>query len=180
MSAINAHLDTLRAQILKISALKKHVEMIESKTKINIEYFAVGIMAIMALCIFSGFWASHITNIIGFLYPAYCSIAAIESSDKEDDTQWLTYWVVFATFCVLENFTDYILYWVPFYFAIKVSFLVWCMIPKYQGAKIVYNAVIKPAFQKYESSIDAALNAVDPRTAIDTAAEATHGAKKST
>jgi receptor expression-enhancing protein 5/6 len=173
MSAITAHLDALRAQIFKISALKKHAEMIEQKTKVNVEYFVVGFLALLAICIFSGFWARPITNLVGFVYPAYTSIVAIESSGKDDDTQWLTYWVVFAFFCVVENFADYILYWVPFYYAIKITFLVWCMLPKYQGAKVVYTTVIKPLFQKHESAIDAALNALDPQAAINAAAEAT-------
>ena len=43
-------------------------------------------------------------NTIGFAYPAYCSIRALESSVKSDDTQWLTYWVVFAAFSVVEYF----------------------------------------------------------------------------
>lgn len=173
MSAITAHLDALRNQIFKNPALKPHAELIEQKTKVPAEYFVVGLFGVLALCIFSGFWASSITNFVGFLYPAYASVAALESSGKDDDTQWLTYWVVFGFFCIVENFTDYILYWIPFYYAIKVTFLVWCMIPKYQGAKTVYTTVIKPIFQKHESAIDAALNALDPQAAVDTAAEAT-------
>lgn len=180
MSAITAHLDAIRAQIFKISALKKHAETLEKKTKVNVEYFVVGFVALLALCVFSGFWAGPITNFVGFVYPAYASIAAIESVGKEDDTQWLTYWVVFAFFCVIENFSDYILYWVPFYYAIKVTFLAWCMIPKYQGAKIVYNSVIKPIFDKHESAIDAALNALNPQEAIDAAAQATKAKAKKT
>ena len=173
MSAITAHLDVIRTHIFKISALKKYAELIEEKTKVNVEYFVVGFLAILALCIFSGFWAHSITNFVGFAYPAYASVAAIESTDKTDDTQWLTYWVVFAFFCVFENFTDYILYWVPFYYAIKVTFLVWCMIPKYRGAVQVYNSVIQPLFKKHESAIDAALNAINPHAVINTATEAT-------
>lgn len=46
-----------------------------------------------------------LTLAIGIVYPAYMSFKAIESSTKEDDTQWLTYWVVFASFSVLEIFT---------------------------------------------------------------------------
>lgn len=178
MSAVTAHLDAIRAQIFKISALKPHAEALEKKTKVNVEYFVVAFVAVLALCIFSGFLAGPITNFVGFLYPAYASIVAIESTGKEDDTQWLTYWVVFAFFCVIENFTDYILYWVPFYYAIKVTFLAWCMIPKYQGAKIVYTNVIKPIFEKHESAIDRALNAFNPQETIDAAADATKAKAK--
>jgi len=178
MSAITAHLDSIRAQILKNPAIKPHAEALEKKTKVNVEYFVVAFIGILALCIFSGFLAGPITNWVGFVYPAYASLEAIESSGKDDDTQWLTYWVVFAFFCVIENFTDYILYWVPFYYAIKVTFLAWCMIPKYQGAKFVYTNVLKPLFDKHESAIDAALNALSPQDAIDAADAAKAHAKK--
>lgn len=46
---------------------------------------------------------------------------AIDSEDKDDDTQWLTYWVVFAFFSVIEFFTDTVLSWMPFYFLLKVA-----------------------------------------------------------
>ena len=48
------------------------------------------------------------------------SCKAIDSEEKDDDTQWLTYWVVYASFTILEHFTDYFLAWIPFYFLAKV------------------------------------------------------------
>ena len=96
---------------------------------------------------------------MGFLYPAYCSIKALESSVKNDDTQWLTYWVVFAFFSVVEYFADFIAGWVglylfykmlvtnlclftqvPFYWLSKCLFLVWCMAPiEANGANVIYS-----------------------------------------
>ena len=49
------------------------------------------------------------------------SCKAIDSEDKDDDTQWLTYWVVYAAFGILEYFTDILLSWIPFYFLAKVT-----------------------------------------------------------
>lgn len=49
------------------------------------------------------------------------SIKAIESSSKEDDTTWLTYWVVYGVFSVAEFFSDIFLYWLPFYYFGKVT-----------------------------------------------------------
>lgn len=49
-----------------------------------------------------------------------CSIKAIESNNKEDDTKWLTYWVVYGLFSVAEFFSDIFLFWFPFYYAGKV------------------------------------------------------------
>jgi len=67
-----------------------------------------------------GFGAQLVCNSVGFLYPAYMSIHAIESHKKDDDTKWLTYWVVFALFSVIEYFADLIVGWFPLYWLIKV------------------------------------------------------------
>lgn len=50
----------------------------------------------------------------------FCRIKAIESPCKEDDTKWLTYWVVYGVFSLGEFFSDIFLYWFPFYYAFKV------------------------------------------------------------
>ena len=42
---------------------------------------------------------------------AYESIRAIESAGTVDDTQWLTYWVVFSFLNVIEYWSRTILYW---------------------------------------------------------------------
>ena len=47
-------------------------------------------------------------------------VKAIESHNKEDDTKWLTYWVVYSAFALLEFFTDIFLFWIPFYWFLKV------------------------------------------------------------
>lgn len=48
-------------------------------------------------------------------------IKAIESATKEDDTKWLTYWVVYGVFSVAEFFADIFLSWFPFYYIGKVT-----------------------------------------------------------
>lgn len=48
-------------------------------------------------------------------------VKAIESTNKDDDTQWLTYWVVYAAFNIAEFFSDIFLGWFPLYFLFKVG-----------------------------------------------------------
>lgn len=50
-----------------------------------------------------------------------CRIKAIESPSKDDDTVWLTYWVVYALFGLAEFFSDLLLSWFPFYYMGKVG-----------------------------------------------------------
>lgn len=47
---------------------------------------------------------------------------AIETKEKDDDTKWLTYWVVFAVFTIVEYFSDFIVGWFPVYWLVKVCY----------------------------------------------------------
>ena len=42
------------------------------------------------------------SDMVGFIYPMYMSIKAIESVEKADDSQWLTYWLIFSLFKVVH------------------------------------------------------------------------------
>lgn len=81
----------------------------------------VGSIAFTGLWLVFGYAAQLVCNSVGFLYPAYASIHAIETKQKDDDTKWLTYWVVFAIFSLMEFFADLIVGWFPLYWLIKVK-----------------------------------------------------------
>jgi receptor expression-enhancing protein 5/6 len=102
-----------------------------------------------------GFGNDFVCNLIGFAWPAYQSVKAIESSHSEDDTKWLMYWVVYALFGLLEFFGDQLLFWIPFYTLTKCAFLLWLMVPGHNGGTfLIYNRLVKPWFLKNESKID--------------------------
>jgi len=92
-------------------------------------------------------------NLVGFVYPLYASIKAIKSPSKEDDTLWLTYWVVYSLFTVLESLTDLLLTWVPMYYLMKCGFLVWCFCDRTQGAMILFK-LASPALDKIIPTVD--------------------------
>lgn len=132
---------------------------IEANTGIKRVHLAQVLIGVVCLCMFVRHVAALICNAIGFLYPAYASVRAIESPTKQDDTQWLTYWVVFAAFSVLEFFSDIIFFWFPFYWLAKIVFLVWCFLPlQNNGSTVIYSRIIRPFFLRNEHKIDAVLH----------------------
>lgn len=134
-----------------------HYYIPQEKTNIPKEYLVLGASTLFALIVVLAVGIGSLTSIVGFVYPAFKSFQAIETKSKGDDTQWLVYWVIFAFFSIAETFVDYLLYWIPFYYAFKLAFLLWCMLPQTKGAKFLYEAFLKDFLKKNESRIDAAL-----------------------
>jgi len=91
----------------------------------------------------------------------YASYKAIGTKDKEDDTHWLMYWVIFGIFSVVESIGDYGLYWVPFYYELKLAFLVALQFRRFGIAKYLYENVVSPTLGKYESHIDKFINDIN-------------------
>jgi receptor expression-enhancing protein 5/6 len=154
-SAVASFQDKLNKALKEKGLVGDTFAAIEANTGVQRIYIAYGLISVVVLWLAFGFGAQLLANTIGFAYPAYCSIKALESTLKSDDTQWLTYWVVFAAFSIVEYFADFIAGWVPFYWLGKCLFMVWCMAPmEANGSAVIYNRVILPLFKKHQGNID--------------------------
>ena len=129
-------------------------ETLSQKTGLPTKYLKLGVLGFVIMFFLFGFGASFMANIVGFVYPVWASYLAIESKGKDDDTQWLTYWLVFGSFSIIDQFTDVILQFVPFYHLAKMGFLIWLYLPQTQGAKSLYVTYLRPFFLKYEGQVD--------------------------
>lgn len=138
------------------SQLTPYFEKAEKVTGVKRIYLAQALLGILGLYLIVGRAAQFVCNLIGFVYPAYKSLVALETSNKEDDSKWLTYWVVFAAFSVAEFFSDILMSWFPLYWLAKVVFLIWCSadMPT-NGSSIIYNRFIRPIFLQHKNKLQA-------------------------
>ena len=91
----------------------------------------------------------YITTLLGVVYPAFQSFLALESHDKADDKQWLTYWVCYGVFTIVDQFAGIILQLIPFYFFLKLGFLVYLFHPSSKGAVTVYDNYLSAYVRQY-------------------------------
>ncbi|KAF5404469.1 Receptor expression-enhancing protein [Paragonimus heterotremus] len=136
MDRINNARNRLSDYLHRKNAVNDLLAKVEKKTKIDRVNLVLGIIVVFFLYLIFGYGSSFLATFVGFVYPAYRSIKALETLDKKDDTKWLTYWCVMFLF--LMSPTD------P------------------NGSMLIYERIIRPYVLKHEKDIDDAVNtAVD-------------------
>ena len=138
--------ESIRSQIFSNPYLSQFAVLTEEKTKVKSEYVAVGVIFILVVMLFTGFGASLICYTVGFVYPFIKSINMMEGKAVSHDErlQWITYWILNIVINILENYIDFILYLIPFFYPLKLSIIMLLMLPQYQGAKMIYNQIVTP------------------------------------
>ncbi|XP_037096671.1 receptor expression-enhancing protein 1 isoform X1 [Syngnathus acus] len=92
--------------------------------------------------------------VFGTLYPAYSSYKAVKSKDVKEYVKWMMYWIIFALFTSVEAFTDMFLCWLPFYYELKIAFVVWLLSPYTKGSSVLYRKFVHPTLSSKEKDID--------------------------
>ncbi|OTA67848.1 hypothetical protein K449DRAFT_388647 [Hypoxylon sp. EC38] len=141
---VQHYVSQLDRELSKYPALNN----IEKQTSVPKVYAVIGVATLYFFFIVFNLGGQLLTNFAGFVVPGYYSLAALFSAGKADDTQWLTYWVVFAFFCVLESALS-VVYWFPFYYTFKFIFLLWLSLPIFSGAQLIFRSFIHPFFGRY-------------------------------
>ncbi|EGW32906.1 uncharacterized protein SPAPADRAFT_135616 [Spathaspora passalidarum NRRL Y-27907] len=169
MSALPEQLKKYLTQVDDATSALPLLHHFESNTGLPRSYFVIGFTLFYFIMIFVnvGGLGQLLSNIVGLVIPGYYSLLALQTKTTKDDTQLLTYWVVFAFLNVIEFWSSAILYWMPFYFLFKAIFLVYTGVPAFGGANVVYLNVIKPLADPYFAA-----NEDSVAKKIDEAAEA--------
>jgi len=146
------HHDQLDKELSKYSYLKEF----EAKTKVSKVTLVLASIAIFFILIFLNVGGQLITDLVGWLYPAYCSFKVLESSAHKESAQWLTYWTVFGFINVIEFFIDTLLHMFPFWYLFKTVFVLWMILPQFKGAEYLYKNVLRNLLKTAEGPVDRA------------------------
>ncbi|ORX56879.1 hypothetical protein DM01DRAFT_1382296 [Hesseltinella vesiculosa] len=91
------------------------------------------------------------------LYPAYMCFKALKLNDAKQYSHLVIYWLVTTTYLVVEYVADIFVFWLPFYYEIKLLLILWLIFPQTNGTKLLYDQYLEPFLKKNEQQIDQAV-----------------------
>ena len=163
MDQINIYIDQFSEKLDSVPTIKN----ISEQTGVKSALLALACIFLVVCFIVYGLGANLLCEVMGISYPAYMSYRAIEKHLDKQYKQWLSYWMIFGFIKVWDDNTDILHQWIPFYYLLKLVFVIWLFYPRFHGAEKIYERAIKPVFDKYESSLDALVEKV--WVSVDTA-----------
>lgn len=152
--------------LMKISNEFSDVTPIESLSKalkIHPAYVLLLSFSLLFVPINIGLFPKFFVGLLGFIYPAYMSLKLTHRKNRDSLKQWLTYWVIFGLFELLDGFFMLIfLHILPFFYPIKALFIIWLFYPKSKGATLLYERLFRRLFGLLKELKDDSVN--DPKT----------------
>jgi len=104
-----------------------------------------------------GFMGELVCKVVGNLFPMYASFRALEDEDHDEVSSWLTYWVTFAAFTLLEGASAKLMSWLPFYYVMRLVLILWLFLPATRGAQALYTWTVAPVLRRYRPQVDVGL-----------------------
>lgn len=171
-NTLMSHLEKLRVSLLNLGILSDYLLIAEENLKFPIEKLCALSMVILLTCVHFGIFSTTITSLVGFIYPLLATIDLLEGDRKEtmktnstkiDSTGWLTYWMMFCSLTFFESLigTSILVYWIPFYFTMKLTFFLACQLPNLKVLDTCATKIFLPLAKMNEDVIDQFLNAAD-------------------
>uniref|UniRef100_H0WZQ2 Receptor expression-enhancing protein n=1 Tax=Otolemur garnettii TaxID=30611 RepID=H0WZQ2_OTOGA len=92
--------------------------------------------------------------IFGTLYPAYSSYKAVKTKNVKEYVSALLYSPCFPGLTRLSYLRRIVLVEFPFYFELKIAFVIWLLSPYTKGSSVLYRKFVHPTLSNKEKEID--------------------------
>lgn len=92
--------------------------------------------------IFFNIFAKYFSYILTTFLPIVWTLKAIEYKESEEDKQWITFWILYSAFMLVDMLSGFITIYLPFYFFIRTLVVLWLYLPNFKGALYVYKTFI--------------------------------------
>ncbi|VEU39282.1 unnamed protein product [Pseudo-nitzschia multistriata] len=137
--------DNFIAQYPSVTQYEKFKDL-EEKTGYPKALFFVGMCSLIMFMVIVTGGMKLLSNLIGFLYPAYMSFKALDGGKGVDGdaTQWMMYWITFCSINLMDETFSFLSSTIPMYYFIKIGLVVWLYHPKTTGAQIIYSSGVRP------------------------------------
>ena len=99
-------------------------------------------------------------QLLAYAYPGYLTFKDIERGADDRLELWCKYWLVIAALTALQPFMDTFLFFVPFYYSLKLAFACYLWANNLQGTEHVYGEYVRPFVRRYEPLVDFKLTQV--------------------
>jgi receptor expression-enhancing protein 1/2/3/4 len=100
------------------------------------------------------FFIRSLSSLASFVFPVLASYKALEHDDITLIRPWLVYWVVIAIQLTVEAYAGFILRALPLYELWRLCFMLWLVLPQFQGASQLYFDHVQPFLHSHEKQID--------------------------
>lgn len=111
--------------------------------------------------LFWGFTGELVCFLAGLVYPMWASFRVLEDLREDPGCgaleEWLAYWVAHTALTLLECMFRRFLELLPFYYPLRLLFIVWMFHPESRGAATVYRWAVAPALRLQRPAVDAVL-----------------------
>ena len=139
-----------RALVEDLPQLDHGLNWLEEKIKLPKMHLLSGFVTLLVWIAFCD-WVNLVTKFVGFIYPLYQSIQALDTQERDNVENWLAYWTVLGCLHIIEWIYSDILFWwvpiyVPYFWILKSTILAICMPTTLNGANYVYRKVLQPTF----------------------------------
>merc|ERR1719343_451442 len=108
---------------------------LEEKTGFSKVYFFVGALLTIGLMIYVIGGMKLVSDLFGFVYPAYMSLKALDGGKTVDGdaTQCLTYWIIFCFMNLSEGTFPFVARTVRFFYLFKIGIIIYLYHPETSG-----------------------------------------------